>query len=160
MGYGNGLSLVKILDLPSTLIIPLMVLLGILFCITALVGYKGLDVLSRIPVPLMFALLIVAMFIATDRAGGWRTMTKIEPTGTMGWSAAITMVFGTFASGATQVTHWTRLANSSSTAIVSSMISFLLGNDLMSVAEAGCLLITGSIAMATIRKRQRRFAAE
>ena len=42
MGYGNGLSLVKILDLPSTLIIPLMVLLGILFCITALVGYKGL----------------------------------------------------------------------------------------------------------------------
>lgn len=49
MGYGNGLSLVKILDLPSTLIIPLMVLLGILFCITALVGYKGLDVLVMVP---------------------------------------------------------------------------------------------------------------
>lgn len=55
-------------------------------------------------------------------------MTQIEPGETMTWSAAITMVFGTFASGATQATNWTRLANSSRTAIVASMSSFLIGN--------------------------------
>ena len=48
------------------------------------------------------------------------------------WSAAITMVFGTFASGA--ATNWTRLANSSRTAILASMGSFLIGNGLMIVA--------------------------
>ncbi|MFH8135756.1 cytosine permease [Pantoea osteomyelitidis] len=136
-----AISLVKILDLPSTLIMPLMVLFGVLFCITALVGYKGLDALSRISVPLMFVLLIVAMFIATHHAGGWQAMTKIEPTETMSWSAAITMVFGTFASGATQVTNWTRLANSSRTAIISSMMSFLLGNGLMIIAGAWCAIV-------------------
>ena len=41
MGYGNGLSLVKILDLPSTLIIPLMVLLGILFVLPLWLAIKA-----------------------------------------------------------------------------------------------------------------------
>lgn len=59
----------------------------------------------------------------------------------MTWSAAITMVFGTFASsGATQATNWTRLANSSRTAIVASMSSFLIGNGLMIVAGAWCAI--------------------
>ena len=49
-----AISLVKILALPEALTQPLMVLFGILFCVTALVGYKGLDALSRLSVPLMF----------------------------------------------------------------------------------------------------------
>jgi cytosine permease len=68
-------------------------------------------------------------------------MTQIEPGETMTWSAAITMVFGTFASGATQATNWTRLANSSRTAIVASMSSFLIGNGLMIVAGAWCAIV-------------------
>jgi len=55
--------------------------------------------------------------------------------------AAITMVFGTFASGATQATNWTRLANSSRTAILASMGSFLIGNGLMIVAGAWCAIV-------------------
>lgn len=51
------------------------------------------------------------------------------------------MVFGTFASGATQATNWTRLANSSRTAIVASMGSFLIGNGLMIVAGAWCAIV-------------------
>lgn len=85
--------------------IPLMILFGILFCVTALVGYKGLDALSRVSVPLMFILLVVSMYLAAHHAGGWQAMTQIEPGETMSWSAAITMVFGTFASGATRATN-------------------------------------------------------
>lgn len=107
-----AISLVKILALPEALTQPLMVLFGILFCVTALVGYKGLDALSRLSVPLMFVLLVVSMYLALHHAGGWQAMTRIAPSDTMTWSAAITMVFGTFASGATQATNWTRLANS------------------------------------------------
>jgi cytosine permease len=36
-----AISLVKILALPAAMTIPLMILFGILFCVTALVGYKG-----------------------------------------------------------------------------------------------------------------------
>ena len=57
-----AISLVKILALPEALTQPLMVLFGILFCVTALVGYKGLDALSRLSVPLMFVLLMVSMY--------------------------------------------------------------------------------------------------
>ncbi len=97
-----AISLVKILALPEALTQPLMVLFGILFCVTALVGYKGLDALSRLSVPLMFVLLMVSMYLALHHAGGWQAMTRIAPSDTMTWSAAITMVFGTFASGATR----------------------------------------------------------
>ncbi len=100
-----AISLVKILALPEALTQPMMVLFGILFCVTALVGYKGLDALSRLSVPLMFVLLVVSMYLALHHAGGWQAMTRIAPSDTMTWSAAITMVFGTFASGATQATN-------------------------------------------------------
>lgn len=136
-----AISLVKILALPEALTQPLMVLFGILFCVTALVGYKGLDALSRLSVPLMFVLLMVSMYLALHHAGGWQAMTRIAPSDTMSWSAAITMVFGTFASGATQATNWTRLANSSRTAILASMGSFLIGNGLMIVAGAWCAIV-------------------
>lgn len=136
-----AISLVKILALPEALTQPMMVLFGILFCVTALVGYKGLDALSRLSVPLMFVLLVVSMYLALHHAGGWQAMTRIAPSDTMTWSAAITMVFGTFASGATQATNWTRLANSSRTAILASMGSFLIGNGLMIVAGAWCAIV-------------------
>ena len=131
----------EILALPEATTIPLMILFGILFCVTALVGYKGLDALSRVSVPLMFILLVVSMYLAAHHAGGWQAMTQIEPGETMTWSAAITMVFGTFASDATQATNWTRLANSSRTAIVASMSSFLIGNGLMIIAGAWCAIV-------------------
>ncbi|WP_049105880.1 cytosine permease [Klebsiella michiganensis] len=114
-----AISLVKILALPAAMTIPLMILFGILFCVTALVGYKGLDALSRVSVPLMFILLVVSMYLAAHHAGGWQAMTQIEPGETMTWSAAITMVFGTFAS----------------------MSSFLIGNGLMIIAGAWCAIV-------------------
>ncbi|STR72327.1 cytosine/purine/uracil/thiamine/allantoin permease family protein [Raoultella ornithinolytica] len=74
-----AISLVKILALPAAMTIPLMILFGILFCVTALVGYKGLDALSRVSVPLMFILLVVSMYLAAHHAGGWQAMTKNRP---------------------------------------------------------------------------------
>ncbi|ELY6086709.1 cytosine permease [Cronobacter sakazakii] len=136
-----AITLVKLLALPEWLTTPLMVFFGLAFCVTALVGYRGLDLLSRVSVPLMFILLVASMWIAARHAGGWQAMQRIEPTETLGWSAAITMVFGTFASGATQATNWTRMARSSGTAITGSMISFLIGNGLMVVAGAWCAVV-------------------
>lgn len=131
-----AIVLVKILGLPEGLTIPLMVLFGFAFCITAFIGYKGLDILSRISVPAMLALLICSLWIATDDIGGLGALLAIEPTQSMTLSVAITMVFGTFVSGATQATNWTRFARTGRIAMIASMVGFFLGNGLMIVAGA------------------------
>ncbi|MDE1167830.1 MAG: cytosine permease [Pseudomonas sp.] len=136
-----AIVLVKMLGLAEGFTTPLMVLFGFGFCLTALVGFKGLEVLSRISVPLMFILLVVSMVIATRTIGGWQGLSAVIPHETLSFSAAITMVFGTFASGATQATNWTRLARSGRVAVTASILSFLLGNGLMIVAGAWCAIV-------------------
>lgn len=131
-----AIVLVKILDLPQGLTIPLMVLFGFGFCVTAFVGYKGLDILSRISVPAMLALLVCSLWIATGDIGGLAALMAVEPTQSMTLSAAITLVFGTFVSGATQATNWTRFARNGRTAVIASMVGFFIGNGLMIVAGA------------------------
>jgi cytosine permease len=136
-----AIVLVKMLGLGSGWTTPLMVVFGLGFSLTAVIGYKGLDVLSRISVPLMFLLLVVSMVIATRDIGGLQGLTAVIPHDSMTLSAAITMVFGTFASGATQATNWTRLSRSGRIAVIASVISFLVGNGLMVVAGAWTAIV-------------------
>ena len=136
-----AIVLVKILGLAEGFTLPLMVLFGLGFSITAIIGYKGLDVLSRVSVPLMCALLVISMYIATQHVGGFKGLAAVIPNETMSVSAAITMVFGTFASGATQATNWTRLTRTGRIAVIASVVSFLLGNGLMIVAGAWCAMV-------------------
>jgi cytosine permease len=136
-----AIVLVKMLGLAEGLTTPLMVLFGLAFSVTAIIGYKGLDVLSRVSVPLMFVLLVISMYLATRDIGGFQGLAALIPHETMTLSAAITMVFGTFASGATQATNWTRLARSGRVAVIASVVAFLLGNGLMIVAGAWCAMV-------------------
>ncbi|WNW10296.1 cytosine permease [Pseudomonas sp. DTU_2021_1001937_2_SI_NGA_ILE_001] len=136
-----AIVLVKILGLASDFTVPLMVLFGLGFSLTAIVGFKGLDLLSRVSVPLMFVLLVVSMVIATRQAGGLSGLLAVVPHESMTFSAAVTMVFGTFASGATQATNWTRLSRSGRVAVAASVVSFLVGNGLMVVAGAWCAMV-------------------
>lgn len=114
----------------------LMVIFGLAFCITAYIGYRGLEILSRWAVPLMVLLLVISLGLAFDEAGGWAGLNAIEPTGAMTIGTAITLVFGTFASGGTQSTNWTRFARTGKTAIWASLVAFLIGNGLMVVMGA------------------------
>ncbi|WP_423221234.1 cytosine permease [Burkholderia contaminans] len=136
-----AIVLVKLLGWPPSVTTPLMILFGFGFSITAIIGYRGMDVLSRVSVPLMFVLLMTSMWIATRDIGGWAGLTHVAPSHPMPFSAAVTMVIGTFASGATQATNWTRLARSARSAVSASMIGFFAGNGLMIVAGAYCAIV-------------------
>ena len=46
-------------------------------------------------------------------------------------AAAITLVFGTFVSGGTQATNWSRFAKSGKVAVISTLAAFFIGNGLM-----------------------------
>ena len=96
-----AIVLVKLLGWPPAVTTPLMILFGFGFSITAIIGYRGMDLLSRVSVPLMFVLLMTSMWIATRDIGGWAGLTHVVPSQPMPFSAAVTMVIGTFASGAT-----------------------------------------------------------
>lgn len=134
-------SLCSLLAWPDWIKYPLMILLGLGFCVTALVGFKGLNLLSRFSVPLMMLLLAVSIVKATQHAGGWQGLTSIIPKQSMSWSVAITIVFGTFASGATQATNWSRLSRNGKVAVTSSFFSFLAGNGMMIVAGGWCAMV-------------------
>lgn len=108
-----AIVLVKLLGLAEGFTVPLMVLFGLGFSITAMVGFKGLDLLSRVSVPLMFALLIISMAIATRDVGGLQQLAALVPHETMTFSAAVT----------------------------ASVVAFLLGNGLMVVAGAWCAMV-------------------
>jgi cytosine permease len=131
-----AILIVKLTGIPESLTIPLMIIFGFGFCITAFIGYRGLELLSRFAVPAMIILVAVSMGIATSDAGGLSGLMSITPTSTMTISAAITLVFGTFVSGGTQATNWTRFAKSGKTAVIATLLAFFLGNGLMTLIGA------------------------
>lgn len=131
-----AILLVKLTGLPEGWTMPLMVVFGFGFCITAFIGYKGLELLSLIAVPAMILLVAVSMFIAASDAGGLSGLMAIAPAEDMSVAAAITLVFGTFVSGGTQATNWTRFARSGRTAVIATLLAFFLGNGLMTLIGA------------------------
>lgn len=109
----------------------LMIFFGFAFCWTAIIGYKGLEKLSIIAVPMMIILILISIYISINDIGGFSKLLDIIPTTELTFSAAITLVFGTFASGGTQATNWTRFASSGKSAVFSSLIAFFIGNGFM-----------------------------
>jgi len=109
---------------------------GFGFCISAFVGYRGLDLLSRFAVPAMLILIAVSLGIATKDAGGLSGLSAIAPSAELSVAAAITMVFGTFVSGGTQATNWTRFAKSGKAAVIATLAAFFIGNGLMTLVGA------------------------
>ncbi len=127
---------VQLLNLPEWLRIPFMIFFGFAFCWTAYVGYRGLERLSIISVPAMTILIVWSLTVSTRDAGGFSELLGITPTATMTAGAAITIVFGTFVSGGTQATNWTRFAKTGKIAILASLFAFFIGNGLMVFAGA------------------------
>ena len=121
----------------------LIVVFGLAFCWTAYVGYRGLELLSFVAVPAMILLIAVSLWLSFAEAGGLSGLADIAPTTAMGVGTAITVVFGTFVSGGTQATNWTRFARTPTQAVVASLAAFFLGNGLMILMGAMGALIYG-----------------
>ncbi|OLS02223.1 cytosine permease [Tissierella creatinophila] len=126
---------VKMLGLNPGWTIPLMVVFGYGFSLTSYIGYKGIAMLSNIAVPAMAVLIFWSFSIGFKDVGGFPGLNK-TPEVAMPFATALTLVFGTFVSGGTQSTNWTRFAKTPKVAIVASIVAFFLGNGLMVVAGA------------------------
>lgn len=78
---------VELLHLSSSWTIPLMLFCGIFFCVTAFIGYRGLDILARTTVPLMTLLIFWSFWLAYQEAGRIGIQAPLE---SMTWATAIT----------------------------------------------------------------------
>ena len=126
-----AIVLAKLFNLDPSYNIILMVFFGGLFCITAFIGYNGLKMLSYIAVPLMLVLIIISIIVSFKSAAKLGGILSIIPAKNMDYGMGLTLVFGTFVSGGTQATNWTRFASSSKSAVFSSLLAFFIGNGLM-----------------------------
>ncbi len=133
--------LVKTTGIPNWLEIPLMVAFGMLFCITAMLGYRGMDWLSRFAVPAMMLFIMISLYTGLIDIGGFDGLMAQTPTQSLSWAAAVTMIIGTFVSGGTQATNWSRFAKTPKIAVIATLAAFFFGNGLMVLTGAMGALI-------------------
>lgn len=108
------------------------------FCSTAYFGYKAMDWLSRIAVPAMVLLMVWSLSIAAGDIGGLAGLQGLDLGDPLPLGAAITIIVGTFVSGGTQATNWSRFAKSGKAGFIATLIAFFLGN--------GFLIFSGAFA--------------
>lgn len=103
------------------------------FCATAYIGYQAIDWLSRLAVPAMLLLVVVSLAIAF---GDFGAAEVAEPTGELSMGAALAIVIGTFISGGTQATNWSRFAKTGKGAVIATLAAFALVNGVLVFAGA------------------------
>lgn len=74
---------------------------AILMTLTAAFGYNGIAFLSYITVPLFLIVLGGGTFAAVSEAGGFSQVISASPANPIGFSAAVTIIIGTYIAGAT-----------------------------------------------------------
>ncbi|MCS2610499.1 cytosine permease [Halomonas dongshanensis] len=131
-----ALVLVRTTAVPEWLTFPLMVLFGFGFCITAMIGYRGMDWLSRFAVPAMMLFILISLFTGLIDVRGIAGLNQIAPSEQMNVTAAITLIIGTFISGGTQATNWSRFARTPRIAVIATLAAFFVGNGLMVLTGA------------------------
>ena len=128
--------LIKTLGINAAFEIPMIIFFGFAFCLTAMVGYKGLDYLSRVAVPAMILFILISLYQGLVDINGWQAVLSQQPATQMSMTTAVTIIIGTFVSGGTQATNWSRFAKNGKVAVIATMAAFFLGNGLMVLTGA------------------------
>lgn len=134
-------ALLELLGLPNALERIFIVFFTYAFCVTAYIGYKAMDWLSRLAVPAMLILIGLSLVLGFRDAGN---LFVLEPTEPISFVAGVGVVIGTFISGGTQATNWSRFADTPKNAVGSTLLAFLGINGLLVFTGAFCTLVYGS----------------
>lgn len=129
--WGSALManlLITLAGVPESLNGLLILFFTFACCSTAYFGYKAMDWLSRIAVPAMVILMAWSLSIANNDIGGFAGLQSAELGDALPVGAAITIIVGTFVSGGTQATNWSRFAKSGQIGFWATLIAFFLGN--------------------------------
>ena len=99
---------------------------------TAVYGFKAMEIVSYIAIPLILILTIWTPMLGIKQVGSWAALAAVAPSGDpMSVTTALTIIVGTFASMGTQVTNWSRFAKNTTISFVAALAAFFVGNGLM-----------------------------
>ncbi len=115
--------------------VPITIFWGLAMGATAIRGTKGMEIIAYVSLlPFLYlAFRLPALSVST--AGGYEAMTRIIPQGvTMSFTAAITVVIGTFVSGATNTPNWARFAKTPLQGFSAGFSGFFIGTLVMVVS--------------------------
>jgi cytosine permease len=155
--WGSGLVadlLNKLVGVPTGWNWLIILFFTYFFCITAYIGYRAMDWYSRIAVPAIVLLMLWSLAIAVGKVGGLSGLQAIQPSSELGIGAALTIIVGTFISGGTQATNWSRFANSPRTATLSTMAAFFIANGFVVFGGAFCALVYQDFDMVSVMAKQ------
>ncbi|PSN18544.1 cytosine permease [filamentous cyanobacterium CCP5] len=111
------------------------------FCATAYIGYRAIDWLSRLAVPAMLVLVVISLAIAFGDFGAAEIP---APSGELSTGAALAVVIGTFISGGTQATNWSRFAKTGKSAVLGTLAAFAVVNGILVFAGAFSTSVYGT----------------
>lgn len=124
------------------------------FCSTAYFGYTAMDWLSRVAVPAMVLLMAMSLSVAARDVGGFAGLQGLAIADPLPLGAAITIIVGTFVSGGTQATNWSRFSKNGKVGFVATLIAFFLGNGLLIFSGAFCAKVYGEPDIVKVMAQQ------
>jgi cytosine permease len=155
--WGSGLIadlLNKLAGMPTSWNWLAIIFFTYFFCITAYLGYRAMDWYSRIAVPAIIILMCWSLAIAFAKVGGLEGLQAVVPSKQLGLGEALTIIVGTFISGGTQATNWSRFADSGRTAALGTLAAFFLANGFVVFGGAFCSLAYGNEDMVQVMAQQ------
>ena len=106
---------------------------GLLMMSTAVIGYKAIEWLSIIAVPIMFGILIGILVVVIPSQSFWQAVHVKPVADTIPLGLAISLVTSLFLVGAIAAPDIGRWARSKKDSILAAVVGFLVGNSLMLV---------------------------
>ena len=114
--------------------IPVTIFWSLFMGAFALWGTKGMEIVAYLSIPPFLYLAYKIPAVSIETAGSIKNLFLIEPTTTITFAAAITIVIGAFVAGGTQAPNWTRFAKSPKSAFLVGFLAFLIGNIVMAIS--------------------------
>lgn len=108
---------------------PIVLVAGALMTASAYFGIKAIEIVSFVSVPLIALLGTYSMFTAINQGGGIASV--FGQSNGMTVMTAVGLVVGSFISGGSATPNFTRFARSTTSAVITTVIAFFIGNTLM-----------------------------
>lgn len=114
--------------------IPVTIFWSLFMGAFAIWGSRGMEIVAYLSIPPFLYLAYKIPAISIESAGGIKELFAIEPTATMSFAAAVTIIIGAFISGGTQAPNWARFAKTPKTAFHVGFWAFMIGNVVMALS--------------------------
>lgn len=142
-GVGVAMFAIPVANLTGIPVWILILITGAVMISTAFIGMKALAVLGTIAVPLITILGIYSVNWGIHEVGGLSNVFSKNPASPLTLTAGIAIVVGSFISGGTATSNFTRFAKSPKHAVIATVVAFFAGNSVMMVFGAVGGAVTG-----------------